>query len=140
MIRNRVLAVLAAAALAAGFGLAFLTHAPNRLVSGQPIALASALDGTALLALLPAVILLVGPFLPQRRSTHLVVALSAAAAMVALCWLAGSHAALRAQDAPPAARTSLGAGFWVLFLCAALALIDTARRLALRPVTGLVIA
>jgi osmoprotectant transport system permease protein len=140
MIRNRVLAVLAAAALAAAFGLAFLAHAPNRLVSGQPIALLSAADGVRLLALLPAVILLVGPFLPQRRSTHVIVALAAAASMVALCWLAGAHAALRAQDAPPAARTSLGAGFWVLFLCAALALIDTARRLALRPATSLVVA
>ena len=39
MIKNRVLLVLVAAALLAGLGLAFVAQAPNRLVSGTPIAL-----------------------------------------------------------------------------------------------------
>jgi osmoprotectant transport system permease protein len=139
MIRNRVLAVLAVAMLAAGFGLSFLAHAPNRLVSGQPIALFAVIAGTGLLALLPGIGLLAGPFLPQRRGMHAIVGTAAAAFIVALFWLAGAHAALLAQEAPAAARTSLSAGFWVLLLCAVLALIDAVRRLALRPATGLVI-
>jgi osmoprotectant transport system permease protein len=58
---------------------------------------------------------------------------------VALWWLAGAHAAVLAETAPPAARTSLGAGFWMLAACAALALIDAVQRLDLTPVSGLVV-
>jgi osmoprotectant transport system permease protein len=140
MVRNRVLLVLSMAALLAGFGLAFVAHAPNRLVSGQPVALIAAASGARLFALLPGVILLFGPFLPQRRAVHALTAIAAAAFIVALWWLAGAHAAALADAASPAARTSLGAGFWTLFICAALALIDAARRLDLRPVAGILVS
>lgn len=140
MVRNRVLLVLSVAALFACFGLAFVAHAPNRLVSGQPIPLFAAATGPRLLALLPGVVLLLGPFLPQRRDAHVMTTVAAAVFIVALWWLAGAHAATLAEAAPPAARTSLGAGFWVLFICAALALIDTASRLDLRPAAGILLA
>lgn len=139
MIRNRVLFVLIVAGLLAGFGLAFVTHAPNRLVSGRPVALIAAADGARLLALLPGVFLLFGPFLPQRRGAHGAIAIAAATFLVALCWLAGASAASLAESASPAARTSLGAAFWTLFICTALALIDAARRLGLSAAAGLLI-
>jgi osmoprotectant transport system permease protein len=134
-----VLLVLTVTAVFACFGLAFVTHAPNRLVSGLPVSLFAAADGARLLGLLPGAVLLAGPFLPRHRATHAAIAAAAAAFMVALWWLAAAHAATLAETAPPAARTSFGAGFWVLFLCAALALVDAARRLDLRPEAGLVV-
>ena len=137
--RNRVLLVLVIAALFGAFGLAFVTHAPNRLVSGQPVSLLVTADGPRLLALLPGLVLLAGPFLPRRRAVYAAVVVAAAAFIPALWWLAAAHAATLAQSAPPAARTAFGAGFWTLFICAALALVDAARRLDLRPEAGLLV-
>jgi osmoprotectant transport system permease protein len=128
-----VLLVLAIVGLATGLGLAFLTQAPNRLVSGRPIALGAVVDGAGIIALLPGLLLLAGPFLPLRRGVHYAVAAAAAAFLVALPWLAGAQAAALAEVAPRSARTSLGGGFWGLFICAALALVDAEHRLRLRP-------
>jgi osmoprotectant transport system permease protein len=134
--RNRVLLILDLAGLAAGWGLAFVTHAPNRLVSGQPVFLGDMAGGPALLALLPALILLAGPFLAPRRAAHGTVAAAAAGLVIALAWLAGEEARALAAGAAPAARTSLGGAFWVLLLCAALALIDAVRRLSVPALAG----
>jgi osmoprotectant transport system permease protein len=139
MIRDRVALVLCAAGVFACFALAFVTHAPNRLVSGQAVSLLDAVAGVRVLALLPGLILLAAPFLPQTRATDAAMAVAASTFLVALWWLAGAHAAVLAETAPPAARTSLGAGFWVLAACAALALIDAVQRLDLAPVSGLVV-
>ena len=128
-----MLLVLACVGLAAGLGLAFLTHAPNRLITGRAIPLSAVVGGTGLVALLPGIALLAGPFLPQRRGTHYFVAAAAAVFLVALPWLAGAQAAALAEVSPRAARTSLGGGFWGLFICAALALVDAEHRLRLRP-------
>lgn len=139
MLRNRVLFVLVLAGLLAGFGLPFVTHAPNRLLSGRPIYLAGVAGGAALLALLAGLLLLAGPFLPRRQAMHGLVAAAAAIFLVTLLWLAGAAAATLAESASPAARTSLGGAFWVLFLCAALALIDAIGRLGLSPLTGMLV-
>jgi osmoprotectant transport system permease protein len=135
-----VLLVLVTAGLVAGPSLAFLTHAPNRLLSGQPIALSAVVGGWRLLALAPAVVLLAGPFLPQRRVVHAAIAVAAAAFLLALLWLAGREAAALAAKAAPAERTSFGGGFWVLLVCAVLALIDASRRLGFGPGGKLLIA
>lgn len=140
MIRNRVLLVLSVAGLLAALGFAFVTHAPNRLVSGEPVSLLAAAAGIRLVALLPGLVLIVGAFLPQRRFVQAIIAVSAATFIVALWWLAGAQATILAETASPAARTSLGAAFWMLFICAALALIDTARRLDLSLAAGLLVA
>ena len=128
-----MLLVLVCVGLAAGLGLAFLTHAPNRLVTGRPISLAAALGGVGLAALLPGLALLAGPFLPQHRNSHRLIAAAAAIFVVVLPWLAGAEATALAEISPRAARTSLGGGFWGLFACAALALADAQHRLRLRP-------
>ena len=139
MARNRVLLVLSMAGVLAAFGLAYLTHAPNRLVSGEPIALIAAARGAGLIALVPGIALLAGPFLPQRRAVHGLIAILAGMFLVGLWWVAGAHAALLADAAAPAARTSLGAAFWTLFACATLALIDAAHRLELPAAAGFLI-
>ena len=129
MVRNRVALFLIAVALAASWGLPFLTHAPNRLLSGRPIALVSVLAGARWFVLLPVLLLAASPFFPTRRSAQLVVAASAAAFLVALVWLAGSEAAALAEAAPHAARTSLGSAFWIMLASTALMLHDELRRL-----------
>ena len=140
MVRNRVLLVLVATGLAAGLELAFLTMAPNRLVSGHPISLTTVATGRAGLAFLPGIALLVGPFLPQRRLVHCIVAAAAAGLLVALPWVAGTRAEALAHGFAPAARISLGGGFWALLLGAALALADATHRLGLRPASRVLIA
>jgi len=84
-----------------------------------------------MIALLPGLLLLAGPFLPPRRGALYAIAAAAAVLLVALPWLAGAAAAALAESAPRAARTSLGGGFWALFICAALALVDAGHRLRL---------
>ncbi len=139
MVRNRVLLVLLLAGLLAAPSLAFLTLAPNRLVSGAPISLGAALHGEALILLLPAVLLALGVFLPQRRALHALTAAAAAGFLLLLVRLAGSEAALLAQTAPPVARISLGGAFWVLLIIAALALSDALRRLAVPAPAGVLL-
>jgi osmoprotectant transport system permease protein len=129
MIRNRVLFVLVVVGLIAAFFLAFLTQAPNRLLTGHPIALITTVHGWQFLGIVIALPLLLGPFLPQRPATQILVIGTAAVLQIALVVLAGNHAADLAAIGKPAERTSLGGGFWVLILCAALAIGDAQRRL-----------
>jgi len=112
-VKNRVLLTLVLLLLLAGFGLAFVSHAPNRLVSGKGISLASLLNGYSALLLLPAVLLLVCAFLNLYGRNHLVVMLLAEILLTALVWLAGHSAVqLAGGDEDSIARTSLGGGFW----------------------------
>lgn len=130
-VHNRVLLTLFLAGAVGGGSLAFVAHAPNRLLSGIPVML-GALPGDELLVMsLLMVPLLAGALLPQRRGVHWVQGAAAAAFVLALCTLAGAEAARFAGGAPPAARTSLGAGFWIMALCGCLAMMDAMHRLAL---------
>jgi osmoprotectant transport system permease protein len=131
MVRNPVLLVLVCVGALAGVDLAFLVHAPNRLVSGQPIFLAAVLHDARVLTLLPAGILAVGAFLPRRSAAHVLVAAASASCLLGLLWDAGDEAARLAATAPRLARTSFGGAFWILTICAALALSDALHRLHL---------
>jgi osmoprotectant transport system permease protein len=126
--RNQVLPLLAVVAAMAGIGSGFVTLAPNRLVSGAPVALwhASrlwpgllAIEGAALLAL---------GFAAPRRVWHWLAAAFAGAALLTVLAAAGDAAAVLAAGAPPNAAISLGPGFWAIAACAALALVDALRR------------
>ncbi|MBW8729337.1 MAG: ABC transporter permease, partial [Inquilinus limosus] len=119
VIRNRVLLVLGLVALAGGLALPILTNAPNRLLSGRPIGALDLAGPWGPAAVAAAALLLAGAFVPARRWT-LAVQLAA--------------------GARPSARTSLGAGFWVLALAALLAAADGARRLQLGPLARLGVA
>lgn len=144
LVRNRVLLLLVATGIAAASGLAFLTHAPNRLVSGAGISLAqvvNAADGRftafALVAtLVPALMLGAGVFVRPTRATQLCVALTAAWLLAGLTWIAAEHATWLATIAPNAqsiARTSFGGAFWILAALAWLAASDAISRLGLTP-------
>lgn len=139
-IRNRVVLVLVLLGLTAALSLAFLTHAPNRLLSGRPIGLASLLDGPRALALAPALVLIAGPFLRETRATLAALAVAAALLPVCLLWLAGDEAARLADPEAPARRTSFGGAFWVLAVVAWLALADGLGRLRARPGTRVLAA
>lgn len=132
MVRNRVLLILVLAGFLAALGLAFLTLAANRLVSGAPLAL-TALHGHALFLVAPGAVLIAAAFLPQGRILHAVTAAAAAGFLLLLVWLAGAEAATFSETLPGTARVSLGGAFWALVFCAALALSDAFGRLALPP-------
>ena len=134
--KNRVLLVLVIGGALAAWGLAFLTVAPNRLVSGTAIPLAQISDPLRDVLLLPAAVLVLGVFLPQRGRTHVAVAVAATLLLFCLAWLAGAHAARLAETAIATSRTALGGGFWLLALIAWLAAVDAIERLRLGPVAA----
>lgn len=112
-VKNRVLLTLVFLLLLAGSGLAFLSHAPNRLVSGQGISLASLLHGYTFFVLLPVILLVVSAFLTLFGRSHLLVMLLAEILLAALVWLAGhTTVQLTGGNEDSIARTSLGGGFW----------------------------
>ncbi|HZB93885.1 MAG TPA: ABC transporter permease, partial [Stellaceae bacterium] len=99
MVKNRVLLALLLIALAAAPSLGFLELAANRLVSGAPVGLPAALAASGRGVLVPAALLALGPFLPQRRLTQAVIALAAAAFLLLWVHLAGAEAARLAASA-----------------------------------------
>ena len=135
-VQNRVLALLVIAAGVAALAGSVLSVAPNRLVSGQGVALAGLLHGAWWALLLPAAALVAAVAAAPRPAVHIGVALAAAAGLAGLLALVGSHAAGLAQTSgsPSLTRVSLGAGFWALALLAGLATADALQRL--RPGRG----
>ncbi len=133
-LHNRVLLVLAVAGLAAAFGLAFLTQAPNRLVTGTGMPLRALMTGPWLALLVPAATLLIGPWLPSQRATHVAVALASSLWLGGLLALAGDHARQADDAAGGIGRIAFGGGFWVLAVLAWLAAADAVQRLNLRTV------
>ena len=135
-VQNRVLALLVIAAGVAALAGSVLSVAPNRLVSGQGVALAGLLHGAWWALLLPAAALVAAVAAAPRPAAHIGVALAAASGLAGLLALVGSHAAGLAQTSgsPSLTRVSLGAGFWALALLAGLATADALQRL--RPGRG----
>jgi osmoprotectant transport system permease protein len=128
---NRVLLVLILGGFLAGWGLAFLTTAPNRLVIGTGIRLDTLLVGWRASLLLPAALLVLGVFLPQVRRTHLAMVIAASLWLAGLVWLAGAHALRLAETGSAISRTSFGGGFWLLVFFSWLAAADSIQRLRL---------
>lgn len=126
-----VLAILVLACLAAPFA----GHAPNRLLSGVPVATPHpyALAGLALA-------LAAGAFARPRPAIHWGVLALAALGVVGAAEQAGELAAALARHGPPAARTLLGAGFWGLLFAFALIAVDAMQRLRARPQVVLAVA
>ena len=132
-VRNAVLCLLVIAAAVAVLSVGFVAIAPNRLVSGRPIALWNAAgDGfTAGIAVLGTGLLAVALTPVSRLSSSAAAALAAAALLVSLAAL--GHAAHGLAAARPAARISAATAFWVTLSCAALALVDALQRLHAGP-------
>ncbi|WP_448206647.1 ABC transporter permease [Azospirillum sp. sgz302134] len=132
ILTNRVALLLAASLASAALILPFLSFAPNRLLSGRGIALAGAVDSAwGWVALLPGLVLLAVPFLRPARWVAGAYVAAGVLFAAGLVWLAGEHARQLAATASPAARTSFGAGFWVMEAAALLAAMDGVRRLGL---------
>lgn len=138
-VKNRVVAVLVLAGLVAALGLPFLTHAPNRLVSGTGISLAQLIRDTVghpmdlWLTLLPALLLVAAIFMRPARRIQTAVYVAATLFLTGLAALAAHHATQLAGQSGAIARTSLGAAFWLLAAFSWLAATDALQRLALRP-------
>ncbi|WP_199103311.1 ABC transporter permease [Aquitalea sp. ASV11] len=132
-LHSRVHLLLVLLSLAAALGLPLLTYAPNRLLTGQGIALLDLLhsgSGLRWLALLPALPLLLAACWPPGVWRERAVYLAALWLGAALWWLAGSEATLRAGGEDALARVSFGGGFWLLQLLLLLQLAEALQVLA----------
>jgi osmoprotectant transport system permease protein len=125
---NPVLVSLVLVAVLAAIGTGFVTVAPNRLVSGKPVMLWAAAGAmpTAALAATGAVLLALG-FVPSRRTAYPAAAI-AGVTLVAVLVAAGNAAAILTTSATANASISLSTGFWLIFACAALAMVDALQR------------
>ena len=118
------------AAALAGLGLGFVAVAPNRLISGRPVALWTAVGPvfTAAIAVIGGGLLAIS-LTGIRRAAHVVAALLAAAWLLLTLVTLGAAARNLGADGGPAVRVSAGAAFWVIAGCAALAEADALQRL-----------
>ncbi|MGH7060728.1 MAG: ABC transporter permease [Stellaceae bacterium] len=132
------LAVAGAAATVAG---GFVGVAPNRLVSGRPIALWQAAPTLATIGIAALVALLLAASLARPgRALHTTAAVLGSALLLLTLAAAGEAARSLATTAAPTARVSLGAAFWVLCACGVLALGDALQRLGAGPALKLAVA
>jgi len=134
LIRNQVLFTLVIASVAAVVVAGFVGYAPNRLVSGKPIALWEAAGGpsTTGVALLGGMLLAMC-FTSPGKTLHSAQGSLATVLLLLVLVAAGQAASTLALGAKPAVRISLGAAFWVLAACAALAVVDALQRLGAGP-------
>jgi len=96
------------------------------------------LSGFIVIALLGA-LLLAMCFAAQRRPLHYAGAGLAAALLLLVLFAAGGAASGLAPGAKPAGRISLGAAFWTLVACAALAVVDALQRLGAGPAARILV-
>ena len=138
-LHNPVLVLLLAAGAAAAGTAAFLSVAPNRLLSGQGMRLAQLQFGGSVgwavwsTVLLPGAVLALAALLPDRRRYHALAALAAAALLAGLLALAGAQAGRLTSSQGALTRVSLGAGFWCLATLAWLAASNAVQRLRMGP-------
>ena len=139
---NPVLALCSTLGAWAAVALPLVRVAPNRLISGAPVYWEALVPASGWLVWLPLILL---SFYPSKHSDKRVAAsmtnafgTSVASAalmvvmslsMVAMLWLAGSHATTIAQTESMLARTSLGAGFWGVTALIWLVSMDTVKTL-----------
>ena len=132
--KNRPLLLQVAVIILGAVALPFLTHASNRLISGQPVAIWGTFDAASLSLMAPAVLLVMGAFVDLTPWLLRVLAIVTALFLAGLVHAAAVGADALAQTAASdAARTSFGSGFWVMALAAALALADLTARAGLSP-------
>ncbi|OVZ81627.1 ABC transporter permease [Yersinia intermedia] len=133
-VKNRVLLVLAILLVLSGTGLSFVSHAPNRLISGQGISLLSLISGAGWWWLIPILILLTFAFLKQNILLYWLTVLLAELLLLGLLLLAGKTAVQLAGGGESLARTSLGGGFWLMIGMSLLIAVDSLSRAIVNPV------
>ena len=129
-LQNPVHLLLVIVAIVAGANLPLLTYAPNRLLSGQGILLSQLAARYWLLAI-PALPLLLAPWLRPARASYILLIIAAAALSGGLLALAGHEAQLRTREIDSLVRVSFGGAFWLLLLTAWLQLAEALRGLVL---------
>ncbi|ELY2475067.1 ABC transporter permease [Cronobacter sakazakii] len=128
---NRVL-VLLAVLLAAAALLPFLNYAPNRLVSGAPLALSGLFPAAApALWALPALLCLLA-FVPGKPGALLIL-VAAQTLFITLLFVTGDEATRLAETGSRLARTSPGSGLWLMLAVSLLAASDAIGRLTRQP-------
>lgn len=132
--KNRVLLVLAILLVLSGTGLSFVSHAPNRLISGQGISLLSLISGSGWWWLIPILILLTFAFLKQNILLYWLTVLLAELLLLGLLLLAGKTAVQLAGGGESLARISLGGGFWLMSGMSLLIAVDSLSRAIVNPV------
>lgn len=133
-VKNRVLLVLAILLVLSGTGLSFVSHAPNRLISGQGISLLSLISGSGWWWLIPILILLTFAFLKQNILLYWLTVLLAELLLLGVLLLAGKTAVQLASGGESLARTSLGGGFWLMSGMSLLIAVDSLSRAIVNPV------
>ena len=142
---NRVILLLVVVGLAGALGLGFVGFSPNRILTATSVSLWQAASPPFLAAIVVAfVLLVVGAF--GRGGREATLAALAGAILLLFADLTATGAAATAilhGATSPAARVSLGGGFWVLLVVAFLATAEALQRLnvgpALRVLLGLAI-
>lgn len=115
------------------FLLPALVFRPNRIAAGEARYLHEVAGQTGALSIAAGLVLAV-VLLLFLRSPGLR-ALVAALLLAAVLWGLGEGASLLVADAGNAARAGPGSGFWLLFACVALLLVDALARLNAGPLT-----
>ena len=132
--KNRVLLALVILMIVSGVGLSFVSHAPNRLISGQGISLISLITGPVWWLLVPILMLASFAFFKQTIVLYWSTALIAEVLLFGLLLLAGTTATQLSGGEESLARTSLGGGFWLMSGMSILIAIDSLSRAVVNPI------
>ncbi|HDL7750417.1 TPA: ABC transporter permease [Yersinia enterocolitica] len=133
-VKNRVLLVLVILMILSGVGLSFVSHAPNRLISGQGISLISLITGSVWWLLVPILMLASFAFFKQSTVLYWATVLIAELLLFGLLLLAGTTATQLAGGEESLVRTSLGGGFWLMSGMSILIAIDSLSRAVVNPI------
>lgn len=122
-IHNRVLLLLVILLVVAGAALPFINFAPNRLVSGESIALSHLPAQTWLLFSIPVLVLAILVLTPCRPLPLLLTLIVGEFLFLVILWKLGQTAKHFAETGSTLARASPGSGLWLsltlcLLLCA----------------------
>lgn len=128
-IHNRVLLLLVFLLVVAGAVLPFINFAPNRLVSGEPVALSQLPAQTWLLFSVPVFALAILVLTPCRPLPLLLTLMVGEFLFIAILWRLGQTATQFAQQGSTLARTSPGSGLWMSLTLCLLLCADAANRL-----------
>ena len=128
-IHNRVLLLLVILLVVAGAVLPFINFAPNRLVSGESIALSRLPEHVGLILSLPVLILACLTLAPSRRVSLTLTLITGELLFIAMLWVMGHTASQFAEQGSTLARTSPGSGLWLSLTLCLLLCADTINRL-----------
>lgn len=128
-IHNRVLLLLVILLVVAGAVLPFINFAPNRLVSGESIALSRLPEHAGLILSLPVLILACLTLAPSRRVSLTLTLITGELLFIAMLWVMGHTASQFAEQGSTLARTSPGSGLWLSLTLCLLLCADTINRL-----------